>query len=91
MTTSPAITTSIGDAATNMTARHFRHPPVARSEPGHLGLTLPQYPVLSVAAAEPGLSGAELARDCMLTRAGHRRGHLAARRSGPAAAPARRP
>ena len=27
----------------------------------------PQYSVLSVAAAEPGLSGAELARDCMLT------------------------
>ena len=66
MTTRPAITTSIGDAATNMTARHFRHPPVARSEPGHPGLT-PQYSVRSVAAAEPGLSGAELARDCMLT------------------------
>jgi DNA-binding MarR family transcriptional regulator len=67
MTTRPALTTSIGDAATNMTARHFRHPPVARSEPGHPGLTPPQYPVLSAAAAEPGLSGAELARDCMLT------------------------
>jgi DNA-binding MarR family transcriptional regulator len=67
MTTSPAITTSIGDAGKNMTARHFRHPPVARSEPGHPGLTLPQYPVLSVAAAQPGLSGAELARDGMLT------------------------
>jgi len=67
MTTSPAITTSIGDAGKNMTARHFRHPPVTRSEPGHPGLTPPQYPVLSVAAAQPGLSGAELARDCMLT------------------------
>jgi DNA-binding MarR family transcriptional regulator len=40
---------------------------VAQSERGHLGLTLPQYSVLSVAEAEPGLSGAELARDCMLT------------------------
>lgn len=39
----------------------------AQSELGHLGLTLPQYSVLSVADAEPGLSGAELARDCMLT------------------------
>ena len=37
MTTPPAITASIGDATTNMTARHFRHPPVARSEPGHPG------------------------------------------------------
>jgi DNA-binding MarR family transcriptional regulator len=67
MATPPAITTSIGDAAANMTARHFRHPPVTQSEPGHPGLTPPQYPVLSVATAEPGLSGAELARDCMLT------------------------
>ncbi len=67
MTTRPAITTSIRDAATNMTARHFRHPPVTQSEPGHPGLTPPQYSVLSVAAAQPGLSGAELARDCMLT------------------------
>jgi DNA-binding MarR family transcriptional regulator len=32
-----------------------------------LGLTLPQYSILSVADAEPGLSGAELARDSMLT------------------------
>jgi DNA-binding MarR family transcriptional regulator len=32
-----------------------------------LGLTFPQYSVLSVADAEPGLSGAELARDSMLT------------------------
>ena len=32
-----------------------------------LGLTLPQYSVLSVADAQPGLSGAELARDSMLT------------------------
>jgi DNA-binding MarR family transcriptional regulator len=39
----------------------------AQSELGPLGLTLPQYSVLSVADAEPGLSGAELARDCMLT------------------------
>jgi DNA-binding MarR family transcriptional regulator len=39
----------------------------ALSELGHLGLTLPQYSVLSVADAEPGLSGAQLARDCMLT------------------------
>jgi DNA-binding MarR family transcriptional regulator len=68
MTTPPAITTttSIRDAATNMTARHFRHPPVTHSERGHPALT-PQYSVLSVAAAEPGLSGAELARDCLLT------------------------
>jgi CBS domain-containing protein len=68
MMTPPAITTSIGDAATNTTARHYRHPAVTQSEPGHPGLTPPQYPVLSVAAAEPGLSAAELARDCMLTR-----------------------
>jgi CBS domain-containing protein len=67
MTTCPALTTSIRDAAKNMTARHLRHLPVAQSERGHLGLTLPQYSVLSVAEAEPGLSGAELARDCMLT------------------------
>lgn len=39
----------------------------AQSELGPLGVTLPQYSVLSVADAEPGLSGAELARDCMLT------------------------
>lgn len=39
----------------------------AQAELGPLGLTLPQYSVLSVADAEPGLSGAELARDCMLT------------------------
>ena len=39
----------------------------AQSELGPVGLTLPQYSVLSVADAEPGLSGAELARDCMLT------------------------
>src|SRR5262249_62336747 len=39
----------------------------AQSELGPLGLTLPQYSVLSVADAEPGLSGAELARDSMLT------------------------
>jgi DNA-binding MarR family transcriptional regulator len=32
-----------------------------------LGLTLPQYSVLSVADAQPGLSGAELARESMLT------------------------
>ena len=38
-----------------------------QSELGPLGLTLPQYSVLSVADAEPGLSGAELARDSMLT------------------------
>ena len=69
MTTRPALitTTCIGDAATNTTARHFRHPPVTQSERGHLGLTPPQYSVLSLATAEPGLSGAELARDCMLT------------------------
>jgi DNA-binding MarR family transcriptional regulator len=32
-----------------------------------LGITAAQYSVLSVADAEPGLSGAELARDTMLT------------------------
>ena len=32
-----------------------------------LGLTLPQYSVLSVADAQPGLSGAELARESMVT------------------------
>ena len=40
---------------------------VAQAELAPLGLTLPQYSVLSVADAEPGLSGAELARDSMLT------------------------
>jgi len=40
---------------------------VAQAELGPLGLTLPQYSILSVADAEPGLSGAELARDSMLT------------------------
>jgi DNA-binding MarR family transcriptional regulator len=39
----------------------------AQAELGSLGLTLPQYSILSVADAEPGLSGAELARDSMLT------------------------
>jgi len=39
----------------------------ARAELAALGLTLPQYSVLSVADAEPGLSGAELARDSILT------------------------
>lgn len=39
----------------------------AQSELSPLGVTLAQYAVLSVADAEPGLSGAELARDCMLT------------------------
>jgi len=39
----------------------------AQSALGPLGLTLPQYSVLSVADSEPGLSGAELARDSMLT------------------------
>ena len=39
----------------------------AQSDLGPVGLTLPQYSVLSVADAEPGLSGAELARECMLT------------------------
>jgi DNA-binding MarR family transcriptional regulator len=32
-----------------------------------IGITVAQYSVLSVADAEPGLSGAELARDTMLT------------------------
>src|ERR1700722_5332318 len=32
-----------------------------------IGITAAQYSVLSVADAEPGLSGAELARDTMLT------------------------
>jgi DNA-binding MarR family transcriptional regulator len=32
-----------------------------------LGITTPQYSVLSVADAQPGLSGAELARNSMLT------------------------
>ena len=39
----------------------------AQAELGPLALTLPQYSVLTVADAEPGLSGAELARDSMLT------------------------
>ena len=39
----------------------------AQADLAPLGLTFPQYSVLSVAAAEPGLSGAELARDSMLT------------------------
>jgi DNA-binding MarR family transcriptional regulator len=39
----------------------------AQAELTSLGLTFPQYSVLSVADAEPGLSGAELARDSMLT------------------------
>src|SRR5215469_1507314 len=39
----------------------------AQAELAPLGLTFPQYSVLSVADAEPGLSGAELARDSMLT------------------------
>lgn len=39
----------------------------AQAELTTLGLTFPQYSVLSVADAEPGLSGAELARDTMLT------------------------
>jgi DNA-binding MarR family transcriptional regulator len=39
----------------------------AQAELAALGLTFPQYSVLSVADAEPGLSGAELARDTMLT------------------------
>jgi DNA-binding MarR family transcriptional regulator len=39
----------------------------AQMELATLGLTFPQYSVLSVADAEPGLSGAELARDSMLT------------------------
>jgi DNA-binding MarR family transcriptional regulator len=39
----------------------------AQTELAALGLTFPQYSVLSVADAEPGMSGAELARDSMLT------------------------
>ena len=39
----------------------------AQTELGTLGLTLPQYSVLSVADVRPGLSGAELARESMLT------------------------
>jgi DNA-binding MarR family transcriptional regulator len=39
----------------------------AQAELAALVLTFPQYSVLSVADAEPGLSGAELARDSMLT------------------------
>jgi hypothetical protein len=39
----------------------------AQAELATLELTFPQYSVLSVADAEPGLSGAELARDTMLT------------------------
>ena len=39
----------------------------AQADLAPLGLTFPQYSVLSVADAEPGLSGAELARDSMLT------------------------
>jgi DNA-binding MarR family transcriptional regulator len=39
----------------------------AQAELAPLGLTFPQYSVLSVADAEPELSGAELARDSMLT------------------------
>jgi DNA-binding MarR family transcriptional regulator len=39
----------------------------AQTELATLGLTFPQYSILSVADAEPGLSGAELARDSMLT------------------------
>jgi len=39
----------------------------AQAELAPLGLTLPQYSVLSVADAEPGLSGAGLARESMLT------------------------
>ncbi len=39
----------------------------AQAELGPLALTLPQYSVLTVADTEPGLSGAELARDSMLT------------------------
>src|SRR5690242_5099913 len=38
-----------------------------QTELAPLGLTFPQYSALSVADAEPGLSGAELARDSMLT------------------------
>jgi DNA-binding MarR family transcriptional regulator len=40
---------------------------VAQTELAAVGLTLPQYSVLSVASVRPGLSGAELARDSMLT------------------------
>jgi DNA-binding MarR family transcriptional regulator len=40
---------------------------VAQAELAELGLTLAQYAVLSVADAEPGLSGAELGRESMLT------------------------
>ena len=39
----------------------------AHAELAELGLTLAQYSVLSVADAEPGLSGAELGRESMLT------------------------
>jgi DNA-binding MarR family transcriptional regulator len=39
----------------------------AQAELAGLGLTLAQYAVLSVADAEPGLSGAELGRESMLT------------------------
>jgi DNA-binding MarR family transcriptional regulator len=39
----------------------------AQAELDPLGLTLPQYSVLSVADTQPGLSGAELARESMLT------------------------
>jgi DNA-binding MarR family transcriptional regulator len=39
----------------------------AQADLGALGLTLPQYSVLSVADTQPGLSGAELARESMLT------------------------
>jgi hypothetical protein len=43
-------------------------PPCRAGRPGScVGLTLPQHSILSVADAEPGLSGAELARDSMLT------------------------
>ncbi len=39
----------------------------AQTELSVIGLTLPQYSVLSVADRQPGLSGAELARESMLT------------------------
>jgi DNA-binding MarR family transcriptional regulator len=39
----------------------------AQLELATLGLTFPQYSVLSVAVAQSGLSGAELVRDTMLT------------------------
>jgi DNA-binding MarR family transcriptional regulator len=39
----------------------------AQAELATLGLTLPQYSILSVSDSQPGLSGAELARDSMLT------------------------